>query len=119
MAELYSLSSYDMVTVTKIDKRHEEEVLTDVSSDFMMVTIKDQFISRGEMFHYQNTLLGKWVFVDERLISLDVSAYDCNELLCLGIVVNDTSKRRFAALLCWHFRIPCYIAGRSCYSKGN
>lgn len=73
VAELYNLSAYDTVTVTKINKHHHDEVLKHVSTDFMMVTIKDQFISRGEMFHYQNSLLGKWIFCGERLTSQDVS----------------------------------------------
>jgi hypothetical protein len=73
VAHLYNLSSYDMVTVTKINPKSKDQVLHEVSADFVMVTMKDQFISRGEMFHYQNTLLGKWCFVGERLVNKDVS----------------------------------------------
>ena len=72
VADLYQLSSFDTVTVTKIHKLHHQEVLRHASTDFMMVTIKDQFISRGEMFHYLNSILGKWVFCGERLTSQEV-----------------------------------------------
>jgi hypothetical protein len=103
VAELYHLSAYDTVTVTKIDKHHHEEVLKHVSTDFMMVTIKDQFISRGEMFHYLNSLIGKWVFCGERLTSQDVGIrivsvmfvvlhgflfYSCNYQICEGVPFN-------------------------------
>ena len=77
---MYSLSAYDMVTITKIDPKFRDIVMKEVSADFVMVTIKDQFISRGEMFHYQSTLLGKWVFVGERLVNKDVSV---NEIMFL------------------------------------
>lgn len=72
VADLYQLSSFDTVTVTKVHKLHYQEVLKHASTDFIMVTIKDQFISRGEMFHYLNSILGKWVFCGERLTSQEV-----------------------------------------------
>jgi hypothetical protein len=35
-----------MVTVTRIDRQDEAAVLEEVSADYVIVTIKDQFISR-------------------------------------------------------------------------
>jgi hypothetical protein len=46
VADLYNLSAYDMVTVTRIDRQDEAAVLEEVSADYVIVTIKDQFISR-------------------------------------------------------------------------
>lgn len=67
VADLYHLSSYDTITVTKISKVDEEAVLSEVSADFVLVTIKDQFISRGDMHYFQNSLRGSWVYEGQRL----------------------------------------------------
>jgi hypothetical protein len=67
VADLYSLSSYDMVTVHKIDHHDEEEVLKAVSADFVVMTIKDQFISRGDMHLFQLALQGSWIYEGQRL----------------------------------------------------
>jgi hypothetical protein len=67
VADLYSLSSYDIVTVHKIEPQDEQEVLKAVSADFVVVTIKDQFISRGDMHFFQMALMGSWVYEGQRL----------------------------------------------------
>ena len=67
IAELYNLSTYDMCMIRKIDKKDEAETLKSVSADFLLVTIKDQFISRGEMYFFQNSLLGSWIYQGQRL----------------------------------------------------
>jgi hypothetical protein len=67
VADLYKLSSYDMVTIHKIEPQDEPEVLQAVSADFLLVTIKDQFISRGDMHFFQNALVGSWVYEGQRL----------------------------------------------------
>lgn len=68
VADLYALSRYDTVTVHKIAKEDEEEALKAVSADYVVVSIKDQFISRGDMLYFQNTLKGSWIYEGERLI---------------------------------------------------
>ena len=73
VAELYNLSSFDKVTVTKVSKDRESAVMSKVSADFITVTIKDQFISRGEMFHVQKFLQGKWMYEGQRVITPFVS----------------------------------------------
>ncbi|GKZ00753.1 hypothetical protein MPSEU_001027100 [Mayamaea pseudoterrestris] len=65
IADLYGLSSYDMVTVHKVD---DESVWQNVSADFVLVTIKDQFISRGDMHYFISKLIGSWVYEGERLL---------------------------------------------------
>jgi hypothetical protein len=67
VADLYNLSTYDLVTVHKIESQDEEEVLKTVSADFVVVTIKDQFISRGDMLLFQAQLNGSWIYEGERL----------------------------------------------------
>jgi len=67
VADLYNLSSYDMVTVSKIERSDEAAVLEEVSADFVMVTIKDQFISRADMHYFQKSLIGRWIYEGERL----------------------------------------------------
>lgn len=67
VADLYDLSSYDMVTVTKIHDDEEDRVLSMNQADFVTLTVKDQFISRGEMYHFQNSFQGKWIYAGERL----------------------------------------------------
>lgn len=67
VAELYNLSTYDLVTVHKIESQDEEEVLKAVSADFVVVTIKDQFISRGDMLLFQTQLVGSWIYEGQRL----------------------------------------------------
>jgi Vacuolar membrane-associated protein Iml1 len=67
VADLYQLSNYDMVTINKVESFEEEEVLNAVSAHFLLVTIKNQFISRGDMHYFQNCLNGSWVYEGQRL----------------------------------------------------
>lgn len=67
VADLYSLSSYDTVTVHKIEPRDHNEVLKAVSADFVVMTIKDQFISRGDMHLFQLGLQNSWIYEGQRL----------------------------------------------------
>ena len=67
VADLYNLSNYDLVTVHKIEPQDEDEVIKAVSADFVVVTIKDQFISRGDMLLFQSQLIGSWIYEGQRL----------------------------------------------------
>lgn len=67
VADLYDLSSYDMVTIGKIEKQDEHLVLEAVSADFVTLTIKDQFVSRGDMLFFQEGLIGNWIYEGKRL----------------------------------------------------
>jgi hypothetical protein len=68
VADLYHLSTFDMVSIHRLvtpdamaAARHA------VAADFLLVTIKDQFISRGDMHFFQKSLLGQWIYQGERL----------------------------------------------------
>jgi Vacuolar membrane-associated protein Iml1 len=67
VADLYQLSAYDMVTIHTIPPDDQAAVAQAVAIDFLLVTIKDQFISRGDMHYFQQCLLGAWVYQGQRL----------------------------------------------------
>lgn len=67
VADLYQLSSYDMVSVHVISKEEEAAALEEVSADFVVATIKDQFVSRGDMHFFQESLIGSWIYEGQRL----------------------------------------------------
>jgi hypothetical protein len=67
VADLYNLSSYDMVTVNRINKSEEASVVKAVSAEFVTVTIKEQYISRGDMHFFQKSLIGRWIYEGQRL----------------------------------------------------
>jgi hypothetical protein len=110
IADLYSLSSYDMVTIHKIEPQDEEEVLKIVSADFVLVTIKDQFISRGDMHFFQMALQGSWIYEGQRLneTSRGIKAHareirHGNHLAKSGIVTDKTmiTFRSRSARIIW------------------
>ena len=75
MADLYNLSAFDTVSVTKIYKENEEYILDNgASADFVTVSIKDQHISRGDMHLFLQTFQGRWIYQGERLGTEDVSS---------------------------------------------
>lgn len=67
MSHYSKLSSYDMVTIHRVEKEEEATVLRAVSADFVLVSTKDQFISRGDMYYFQQTLIGSWIYEGQRL----------------------------------------------------
>lgn len=67
VADLYNLSSYDMVTVNRISREDTPLAKEEVSADFVTVTIKEQYISRGDMHFFQQSLIGKWIYEGQRL----------------------------------------------------
>jgi hypothetical protein len=46
IAELYGLSSYDLVTITKFDENEAENIQASVEADYVTLSIKDQFVSK-------------------------------------------------------------------------
>ena len=87
VADLYQLSSYDMVSVHILsrDNNGDDENINsnnnntgtttnegtiarhNVGVDFLLVTIKDQFMSRGDMHYFQNSMIGHWIYQGQRL----------------------------------------------------
>eukprot|EP00980_Cylindrotheca_fusiformis_P010443 scaffold2322_cov135-Cylindrotheca_fusiformis.AAC.2 len=116
VADLYSLSSYDTVTVHKIEQEDEEEVLKAVSADFVVVTIKDQYISRGDMVYFQNSLKGSWIYEGQRLTEdakgIKAHAREIrhgNFSAKSGIVTEDTmvTVRSRSARIIWLVQLSC------------
>jgi hypothetical protein len=116
VADLYSLSSFDMVTIHKIDPHDEPEVLRAVSADFVLVTIKDQFISRGDMQFFQTALLGTWMYEGQRLTEstrgLKAHAREIrhgNFSAKSGIVTKDTmiTFRSRSSRIFWLVQLSC------------
>lgn len=71
VADLYKITAYDTVTVTQIARRKQPYVRRSIAADFVTVTMKDQFVSRGDMHLFQKAFLNKWVYEGKRL-SFDV-----------------------------------------------
>jgi hypothetical protein len=67
IADLYQLSSYDLVSIHKISKGEEASAMEAISADFVTVTIRDQFISRGDMHIFHKALIGNWIYEGQRL----------------------------------------------------
>jgi hypothetical protein len=116
VADLYSLSSYDTVTVHRIEQEDEEEVLKAVSVDYVVVSIKDQFISRGDMVYFQNSLKGSWIYEGERLTenvkNIKAHAREIrhgNYVAKSGIVTEDTmiAFRSRSARIIWLVQLSC------------
>lgn len=116
VADLYSLSSYDTVTVHRIEQEEEKEVLKAVSADFVVVTIKDQYISRGDMVYFQNFLKGSWIYEGERLTedTKGIKAHASeirhgNYSAKSGIVTEDTmiTFRSRSARIIWLVQLSC------------
>jgi hypothetical protein len=123
VADLYNLSSYDMVTIHKIEPQDEPEVLRAVSADFLLVTIKDQFISRGDMHFFQNALVGSWVYEDKRISDSETSTRGIkahareirhgNFSAKSGIVTDKTmiTFRSRSARIIWLVQLSCEMWG--------
>lgn len=113
VADLYELSSFDKVTITKIDQSERQHVLDSISADFVTVTIKDQFISRGEMFLFQKSFLSRWIYEGERLDSDDgvranaMEIRHANSAARSGIVTDNTkiTFRTRSARIIWLVQI--------------
>jgi len=46
VADLYKVTAFCPVTVTKVNKREERRVRQSNTADFITMTMKDQFVSR-------------------------------------------------------------------------
>ena len=67
VADLHNITTYDTVTVTKITRSKEPLVRQAISADYLTITFKDQFVSRGEMYSFQKSFLKSWVYEGKRL----------------------------------------------------
>jgi hypothetical protein len=65
VADLYGLNSYDTVTVHRVFD--QDAVRQEMAADFLLITIKDQYLSRGDLHMFQQTLLGMCLYEGQRL----------------------------------------------------
>jgi len=67
VANLYDITDFDTVTVTQITRSKVPFVQQSISADFLTITFKDQFVSRGDMYKFQRQFCGSWVYEGKRL----------------------------------------------------
>ena len=67
VADLYQITGFDTITVTQIPRRDAPYVHQQISADFVTITFKDQFVSRGDMYYFQRSFLNSWVYEGKRL----------------------------------------------------
>jgi len=135
VADLYNLSPYDLVTVTKYPKSEHERILQSVQADFLTVTIKDQFISRGEMHQFQQSFTLHWIYSGQRLCTDDgmrgsvVQIRHGDGIVKSAIVTEDTKftfRSRSARIIwlvqisseMWDYHSPYESAKRDDYECG-
>ena len=87
-----------------------------VSADYVVVSIKDQFISRGDMFYFQRALVGSWIYEGQRVIDntreIKANAREIrhgNFSAKSGIVTEDTmiTFRSRSARIIWLVQLSC------------
>ena len=113
VADLYKLSPYDMVTLSKIPAEDEERELAEIcAAEFVTVSTKDQFVSRGDLYYFHNEMIGKWLYEGMRMQALSLRA-NINEIrkgtdtIKLGIVTENTkiTVRSRSARIIWLVQI--------------
>jgi len=67
VADLYNITAYDTVTVTQVTRIKAPFVHQSVAADFLTISFKDQFVSRGDMYNFQRQFWGSWVYEGKRL----------------------------------------------------
>jgi hypothetical protein len=115
VADLYKLSSYDMVSVHVLNRDDDDDLFSRrIGVDFLLVTIKDQFISRGDMHYFQDSLIGNWIYQGERLYEptrgLQANAREIRnnaEHVMSGIVTSKTviTFRSLSSRIIWLIQI--------------
>jgi hypothetical protein len=67
VADLYNITAYDTVTITQISPNMAPFVHQAIAADYLTITFKDQFVSRGDMYSFQKSFLNTWVYEGKRL----------------------------------------------------
>ena len=108
VADLYKVTAFCPVTVTQVVKREEADVRKANAADFITVTMKDQFVSRRDMYSFQKSFLNDWVYEGKRL-SFDGIRTNAkvirhgNHAIKSGIITEDTKMtfRSRSARIIW------------------
>ena len=67
VADLYNLNSYDIVTVHRVPYSDVDKVRRQMAAEFVLVSIKDQYLSRGDLHFFQQSLQGSFLYEGQRL----------------------------------------------------
>ena len=67
VADLYNITAYDTITITQVTRNRAPFVHQAIAADYLTITFKDQFVSRGEMYSFQKWFLNSWVYEGKRL----------------------------------------------------
>jgi hypothetical protein len=67
VADLYNITAYDTITITQITRNRAPFVQQAIAADYLTITFKDQFVSRGEMYSFQKWFSNSWVYEGKRL----------------------------------------------------
>ena len=93
VANIFQLRTYWDVEVTKVEP-------SDVSVDMVELLIKDQYVSRSEMWRFSKALVGSCVYVGKK-VSHSVVRAQVNEIwsngekLSCGVTSEDTRVRHY------------------------
>eukprot|EP00804_Cyclotella_cryptica_P016830 CCRYP_001816-RB/>CCRYP_001816-RB protein AED:0.03 eAED:0.03 QI:212/1/1/1/1/0.92/13/3935/1216 len=108
VADLYKITAFCPVTVTRVLKRDETHVRQSNAADFITVTMKDQFVSRRDMYSFQKSFLNDWVYEGKRLVFDGIRTNakvirHGNHAIKSGIITEDTkiTFRSRSARIIW------------------
>ena len=121
------MNAYDTVTVTQITRTNQPFVQRAISADFLTITFKDQFVSRGDMYNFQRSFLKSWVYEGKRLSFNGIRTNTKvirhgDHVVRSGLISEDTKltfRSRSARIIwlvqlsseMWEFASPFEVAG--------
>lgn len=121
VADLYQITSFDTVTVTQIPKHTRPFVQQRISADFVTITFKDQFVSRGDMFYFQRSFLNSWVYEGKRLsfngIRTNTKVIRHGDHIVRSGIISEETKLTFrsrSARIIWLVQMSSEVSHLSC-----
>jgi hypothetical protein len=72
VADLYNINAYDTITINQISRNMVPFVHQTIAADYLTITFKDQFVSRGDMYNFQKSFVNTWVYEGKKLSFNDI-----------------------------------------------
>ena len=72
VADLYNITAYDTITISRISRNMAPFVHQTIAADYLTITFKDQFVSRGDMYNFQKSFVNTWVYEGKKLSFNDI-----------------------------------------------